>query len=175
MGQLEQFGLAEFEQIWEIMEESFPVDERRDRLGQETVLSEPYYHLYGYRAGGGIAAFFAVWEFEQFSFIEHFAVKQNHRNGGIGAILLTELLGMIKHPVILEVEPPEGELPRRRIGFYERNGFVLNPYAYEQPAMSKEGRAIPLMIMSAPQAVSAQAFEQMRDVLYRHVYKAGKR
>lgn len=30
--------------------------------------------------------------------------------------------------MLLEVEPSEGQMRRRRIGFYERNGFYLKHY-----------------------------------------------
>lgn len=171
MYQLEALTKADFEAVWNIMEESFPVDERRNRAGQEEILAEPCYHLYGCKQEGKLAAFFAVWEFEAFSFIEHFAVEKSHRNGGIGAALLGQLLALVKEPVILEVEPPEGELQRRRIGFYERNGFVTNSYDYVQPAMSEQGRAIPLRIMSRPEELGEVEFEKVRDRLYRDVYK----
>lgn len=171
MYQLEALKKSDFEAVWNIMEESFPVEERRNHRGQEQILAEPYYHLYGCKQEGKLAAFFAVWEFEDFSFIEHFAVEKNHRNGGIGAALLGQLLAAVKAPVVLEVELPEGELPKRRIGFYERNGFVTNPYDYMQPAMSEQGRAIPLRIMSNPEELGAAEFEKVRDALYRYVYR----
>ena len=66
-------------------------------------------------------AFLAVWEFDTFLFVEHFAVRKSCRNGGLGAVLLTQLTAQCRRPVILEVELPTGELEARRIAFYERN------------------------------------------------------
>lgn len=171
MCQLEVLTNADFDAVWNIMENSFPVEERRERRGQEGILAEPCYHFYGCKQEGVLAAFFAVWEFEEFSFIEHFAVEKSHRNGGIGAALLRQLLAEIKAPVILEVEPPEGELQSRRIAFYERNGFVINSYDYIQPAMSDQGRAIPLRIMSSPEKLGTAEYEKIRERLYRYVYR----
>lgn len=170
MYHLEQFKKQDFEEIYRIMEESFPIEERRNRCGQEKIIDEPSYYLYGCRAQGKIAAFFAVWQFETFSFIEHFAVEKGSRNGGIGAGLLKQLLEIIKQPVILEVELPEDALKTRRIHFYERNGFALNGYDYVQPAMSKEGKAIPLLLMSYPAALPEEHYHKVRDTLYRMVY-----
>ncbi len=82
-----------------------------------------------------LMAFLAVWEFDTFLFVEHFAVRKSCRNGGLGAVLLTQLTAQCRRPVILEVELPTGELEARRIAFYERNGFVMNPFEYMQPAM----------------------------------------
>lgn len=66
------------------------------------------------------AATFATWEIEDFLYIEHFAVKEEYRNGGYGGMLLDALLAEKKRPMVLEVELPEDALTRRRIGFYER-------------------------------------------------------
>lgn len=167
---LEQFYDKDFEEIYRIMEQSFPKDERRSRAGQENIVKEPCYQLYGGRKEGKIAAFFAVWDFESFSFIEHFAVEKESRNGGIGAELLAQLLEEIRKPVVLEVEPPEDELKKRRIAFYKRNGFQLNGYDYMQPAMSAERKAIPLMMMSYPKELTNYEFEKIRDTLYQQVY-----
>ena len=59
----------------------------------------------------------------------------------------------------------------RGIAFYERNGFVMNPFEYMQPAMGEDRHAIPLRIMSYPKRLLADEFETMRDVLYCHVYR----
>ena len=64
-----------------------------------------------------------------------------------------------------------GQLEARRIAFYERNGFVMNPFEYMQPAMGEDRHAIPLRIMSYPKRLVADEFETMRDVLYCHVYR----
>ena len=53
------------------------------------------------------AATFATWEIEDFLYIEHFAVKEEYRNGGYGGMLLDALLAEKKRPMVLEVELPE--------------------------------------------------------------------
>ena len=83
-------------------------------------------------------------------------------NGGFATTDLSEMM---------EVELPETEMAARRIGFYERNGFVMNPFEYMQPAMGEDRHAIPLRIMSYPKRLLADEFETMRDVLYCHVYR----
>lgn len=169
--ELTELTQADFDAVWEIMEDSFVIEERRTREGQQRLLAESCYHLYGYHRDGELAAFFAVWEFDTFSFLEHFAVKQVHRNGGIGGALLQKLLLQVKSPMILEVELPDAELQMRRIRFYERNGFGLNTYEYVQPSLNEESGELPLMIMSYPKKLKETEFERMRDVLYREAYK----
>lgn len=171
MQRLERLASEDFEEVWNIMEESFPVNERRSRAGQEELLKDSYYHLYGYCQRKEVVAFLAVWEFETFIFVEHFAVKHTYRNDGLGAGLLKKFLSQCSRPVILETELPTSELNERRIRFYERNGFLLNPYEYVQPALSEEGKAIPLRIMSYPRRLAVGEYETMRDLIYRRVYK----
>ena len=171
MRQLEVLQRSDFEEVWKIMRESFPADERRERAGQEALVTEPDYHLYGIREEGVPAAFADVWEFAEFSFLEHFAVEQGRRNGGLGAGLLRQLTGRVRLPLILEAEPPETEIAARRIAFYRREGFALNGYEYIQPAMSRTGRAIPLVVMSFPDPVNESRFQEIRAILYRRVYR----
>lgn len=169
--QLEKLKTNDFEHVWTIMEESFPIDERRTCEGQKKVLDNIHYQLYGCKIANNVAAFFAVWKFVDFAFVEHFAVDPNYRNGGIGAKLLQELLHSLNVPVVLEVEPPNTEMSQRRIKFYERNGFALNSYTdYIQPALSEKGSEIPLMIMTYPKEVSREQYEHIRDMLYHEVY-----
>ena len=119
------------------------------------------------------AGFLAVWEFESFTYIEHFAVDPALRNSGTGSAMLQELVRKYQKQICLEVELPEDELTRRRIGFYERNGFVFNEYPYIQPPISKGKSPVPLRVMTYGKGITRQAFEEMRKVLYRRVYKCG--
>lgn len=87
--------------------------------------------------------------------------------------MLQELVRKYQKQICLEVELPEDELTRRRIGFYERNGFVFNEYPYIQPPISKGKSPVPLRVMTYGKGITRQAFEEMRKVLYRRVYKCG--
>ena len=71
-----------FDEIFPLLEAAFPVTELRIREDQRNLLQEEYYRLYGVRKDGVFAAVFATWEIEDFLYIEHFAVKEEFRNGG---------------------------------------------------------------------------------------------
>ncbi len=115
----------------------------------------------------------AVHEWEDLLYIEHFAVAPAYRNAGLGRKMLQALLSGTKKRVCLEVEPPQDELTRRRIAFYERNGFLYHEYPYTQPSISAGRSPIPLRIM-ATQPLSEEAFCEVRERLYREVYGARK-
>lgn len=159
---------SDFSEIYRIMQASFSDDEYRPYDEQLALFEEPEYRIYYMPAG-----FLAVWEFESFIYIEHFAVDPALRNSGTGSAMLQELVKQYQKPICLEVELPEDELTRRRIGFYERNGFVFNEYPYIQPPISKGKSPVPLRVMTYGKGITRQAFEEMRKVLYRRVYKCG--
>ena len=165
---LQRINETNFPEIYRIMQASFSDDEYRPYDEQLALFEEPEYRIYYMPAG-----FLAVWEFESFIYIEHFAVDPALRNSGTGSAMLQELVKQYQKPICQEVELPEDELTRRRIGFYERNGFVFNEYPYIQPPISKGKSPVPLRIMTYGEAITRETFEAIKNVLYRSVYKYG--
>ncbi len=163
---LQRINETNFPEIYRIMQASFSDDEYRPYDEQLALFEEPEYRIYYMPAG-----FLAVWEFESFIYIEHFAVDPALRNSGTGSAMLQELVKQYQKPICLEVELPEDELTRRRIGFYERNGFVFNEYPYIQPPISKGKSPVPLRIMTYGSAITREEFQKMKEILYRRVYK----
>ena len=76
--------------------------------------------------------------------------------------------------VVLEVELPEDALTRRRIGFYERHGFVWNDYPYMQPPMRKGQEPLPLRLMTKPTALDVETYERYRSAIHQNVYRYTK-
>ncbi len=157
-----------FDEVYAIMEQSFPTDEIRPYSEQKKLLDNPAYSIY---ITPSVDAFIAIWEFEEFVFVEHFAVDSEHRNTGLGSRMLTEFLEKQDKIVCLEVELPDTELAKRRIGFYERNGFFLNEYEYFQPPISRGKKIVPLRIMTSRERIDEVTFDKIRNILYREVYK----
>lgn len=50
---LEKLDRSDFEEVYHIMEQSFPTDERRKKEGQQKLLEEEKYELLGVRNGEG--------------------------------------------------------------------------------------------------------------------------
>ncbi|MGN0288505.1 MAG: GNAT family N-acetyltransferase [Lachnospiraceae bacterium] len=165
-----------FEQVYELLEKSFPIDEYRTYEEQKELLLREEYRVYGMinqendQSSGQLQAFIALWECRNFTFIEHFAVNPVYRNTGMGAAILQEILPKLPGPVCLEVELPQNELASRRIGFYQRNGFILNDYPYMQPPISQGRNPLPLKIMTWGKGISEEQFQRIQGVLYREVY-----
>lgn len=161
---------AEFLRVWEIMEESFPYDERRPFEKQKALLLNPAYSIYVLHNGETLLGFIALWELEALAFVEHFAVAREYRNKGLGTKLLSGVLSGLSSDVCLEVEPPCDDITKRRVDFYTRNGFFLNEFPYLQPSLSAGQQAVPLMIMTYKRAAAKTEFEAIRDTLYAEVY-----
>lgn len=169
---LEELQVKDFDKVYSMMEESFPVDERRTYEEQKALLDNEMYSIYilSDTENDNIKAFIAIWRFDDFAFVEHFAVSSLYRNCGIGALILQEVKKLLSSMICLEVELPEEEMAKRRIGFYERNGFYYNEYEYMQPAISKDRNEIPLRIMTTGGKVTEDRFNEMKDILYQYVY-----
>lgn len=164
---IEKLEITDFETVFSIMERSFPPEEYRPFDAQKALLADPAYRIYTAKENGRILGFAAVWELENWLFLEHLAVEPQCRNRGIGGQLL-DFLG--KRRTCLEAEPPETEIARRRIGFYERNGFFLNAYPYEQPSLGEGRCPVPLKIMTAGGPISPEEFTALKALLYTRVY-----
>lgn len=132
------------EALFRIYEESFPVEERRD---WHHLPADDAFTLYGIYADDSDKpqGLLTLWNFGDFSYIEHFAVDGRLRGQGIGAEVLASVPGVL----LIEVELPEtGEMCRRRIAFYERNGFRLLDTPYIQPSYGPGLPELPMRLMS---------------------------
>ena len=168
---IELLRKEDFNQVFEIMKDSFPSDEYRSYDGQKALLAHPDYSLRVlYSEDEKVKAFIASWEFPTFMYVEHFAVNTRYRNKGLGAFILNEQLKLSDKMVCLEVESLDSEMNKRRIGFYERNHFFLNEYPYVQPAMADGKKEIPLFIMTSHRAIDEDRFLEVKNKLYKEVY-----
>ncbi len=160
-----------FGRVWELLELSFPSNERWDYDGflGEYANAEFNSMVYCPDELGGVLNF---WDFGSFIYVEHFAVAPKLRGQGTGAALMEELRRRVgDRPLALEAEPPEDSpIAARRIGFYKRIGFLQNPYEYIQPAMGENEQPLPLVIMSSPKLFTEAEFVEVRERMYERVY-----
>ncbi len=160
-----------FDEIFKIMDEAFPDSEMRSYDNQKKLLQNNRYHMYReYDETGAIIGFLAYWALNSCTFFEHLAVHSQVRGKGIGKSIISKKLNDVKLPVFLEVELPETDTAKRRIAFYERLGFKLNNFFYEQPALREHETSQQLLIMSYPDAVSDEEFAKYKKEIYNNVY-----
>ncbi|MBQ6946459.1 MAG: GNAT family N-acetyltransferase [Clostridia bacterium] len=168
---IEVLKIEDFDQMYHVMQYSFPPEERRTYNEQKALFNDPRYRVYVQKEQGSVIAFLASWHLDGFVFFEHFAVAKEKRNCGVGGRFLQEVVQTVKTLVCLEVEPPRDEFSCRRIGFYERNGFTLNDYPYMQPSITAGQPPIPLMLMTIGGSVTEAEFLNLKNQLYREIYK----
>ena len=157
-----------FDEIYKIMEEAFPAEERRPYDKQKDLYNNGMYRVSAVFDNKKIIAFSAYWDIYDFIFVEHIAVHKDGRNRGIGGQMISALTEKYKKTLILEVEPPISELAQRRVVFYKRCGFHLNDFYYIQPAL--QNKEIELKIMSYPKSLNINEFIIIKDKLYKYVY-----
>lgn len=150
---------------------SFPEDERRAfSLIRELIKEEPRFALYTLHKNSEYAGFITTWKLDDFSYVEHFAIDETARNSGIGAKAMKQFMALCSHPIVLEVELPAEEMSKRRVGFYERLGFVLDHHSYQQPPYREGDSWLEMRLMTHGPLDLEASFETVRDLLYRHVY-----
>ncbi|MBR4307989.1 MAG: GNAT family N-acetyltransferase [Oscillospiraceae bacterium] len=168
---LEYISHAEFPQVYALLEQSFPPEERRSFAGQKALLQREEYRLLAVTdPRGNLRGIMGVWEFADFIFLEHFAVDPACRNSGLGTKMLTALKeNYAPKAICLEAELPTEEMSRRRQEFYKRNGFSPRHQSYIQPSLGEDRSSIPLQILSTAEETDLP-FEHIRKELYTKVY-----
>ena len=165
---------AEIQEAITLYTAAFPSCERREVPDWLKCIAhkanEPF-TLWGIFQDELFAGFISSWDFGNFVYCEHFAVKQAIRGAGIGAktmSLLKENVG--ERPLVLEVETPDNEMAIRRIGFYQRQGFVVDQTTYMQPPYRKEDEWFELKLMTTNPTFLATHFEEVKRAIYQNVY-----
>jgi len=162
---------GEFEQFYALMEASFPECERKTK---DEFLSlckvNKLYKVYGAFEENILIGFFTVWEFNSFTFGDHFAVLPSFRNRGIGSLILKHIKENSNLPLIIEVEYPNELMAEKRLNFYLRNDFKQNSFDYLLPPMQEGYEPLPMIILSYPKLISETDFIEMRSVIYKEVY-----
>jgi len=147
-----------------LYEASFPRHEQRLPDEQRAVLSHPEYHFSQLFDGAEFVGLLLYWEAEDFRYVEHFCVRPELRGRRYGAKALEEL-GRDGKTVVLEIDPPVDDIARRRQGFYQRCGFAVNPYPHVHPPYRKGFRGHPLVVMSAPGALTQETYDRFAGYL----------
>ncbi len=110
------------------------------------------------------------WDFDSFYYVEHFAINPALRNGGYGKRTLECLLNQVDRPVVLEVEHPTDEMAKRRIEFYQRQGFRLWTQDYKQPPYKPGDNFLPMYLMVYGNLEPEKDFETVKAKIYSEVY-----
>lgn len=155
----------------ELLTTAFPKEERRElALQREYTDNNPLFFNNIILDKDIPVGFITYWKFEDYYYIEHFAIHPSQRNGGYGKKVLEHLHKTLNAPIVLEVELPNDEMSIRRIGFYERVNYKLWKNEYSQPPYRKGDDYLPMHLMVYGDLYSEKDFDRIKYNLYKEVY-----
>ena len=135
---------------------SFPLHEQRESASQIEILGNLDYHFDVVCDDDRFVGEVLYWNIGSALYIEHFCILPSMRNKHYGQKILAALQD---RPLILEIDPPMDAISRRRKGFYERCGFVENPYPHTHPPYHKGNAGHDLVVMSSPKELTPNEYE----------------
>lgn len=153
---IESCGDPLFSSFWALMEQSFPAWERRALEEQQRLLRQSEYHCEALLQNGAFAGLLCWWQLPETVYLEHLAIAPALRGRSLGGQAVS-LLQSSCRSIVLEIDPPEDAVSCRRLGFYQRLGFISNDYDYHQPAYRVGMDNVPLRLLSWPQALAQPA------------------
>lgn len=161
---------ADYAYMEALLVSSFPKEERRDLEQQRLNCREnSRFHPMLIRDGEARIGLMNYWQLDNMAYIEHFATSPDLRGKGYGQSALAELARLLGR-IVLEVEMPESDLARRRIGFYRRCGFGLCLQTYRQPPYREGDDWLPMLLMFRGVDNMDGEFAAVRDEIHRTVY-----
>lgn len=150
---------------------SFPSHEQREKPSQLRILQQDAYHFDTIYDNEEFVGEILYWDIGGAFYIEHFCVLPAQRNKHYGQKILKAYQAT---PLILEIDPPMDEISIRRKRFYERCGFVANPYSHIHPAYHSGNSGHELVIMSSPEMLRLDEYEHfnhyLRNIVMQNVY-----
>lgn len=153
-----------------LYESSFPADERRDWDEWIKLLDRSEFSLYEINKHSIFIGFITLWQLNGIVFPEQFSILPEERGKNYGTEAMEELIRTSDGLIILEVEEPFTEQAQRRIAFYRRCGFFVNQEEYYQPAYSPDKNKVKLLLMSYPQILKGNQFNEAKTQIHTIVY-----
>ena len=137
-----------YKQVESLLITAFPETERRDlELQRQYADHNPNFKVYAVCDADLFVGFFTLWNFEEFSYVEHLAVSPSLRGKGYGTHILQYIKEIVKNPLLLEIEIPVTKFQQLRQLFYEKNEFSKLDFPYFQPPYRAGGECISMHLM----------------------------
>ena len=163
---------VEFDEFYGVLEEAFPFLERKTKseLYNDFLVIKNFFPCFILRDGEKVGII-SYWEFDDFIFVEHLAIKKNLRNKALGTQFFNIFLNSITKTIVFEVEKLNNIMAKKRIHFYKRLGVVFNEYSYFQPSYHNGDDKVPMYFVSFPNNISLSQFENYTSLIKKYVYK----
>lgn len=159
-----------FNDAIKIYEESFPKFEQRTLKDQIEVLNNKQYHCCVALESNSLIGILFYWKYENYNYIEHFAILSNLRGQKYGSEILKEFCKNNKN-TLLEIDPPIDDISIKRLNFYSNLGFKLQKFEHIHPPYRKNYKGHKLKIMNFNKDLSIDEYNKFNNFLRTTVMK----
>lgn len=160
---------CKLDKVWPIFQESFTQEFLRTYDDQAKLLSKKEYALEYIIDSDKVLGFVSWWKFDQFAFVEHIGITKACRGNGLGSKVIEKMIR--EHDLlVLEVEPPNTDIDKKRIEFYKRCGMVENEFPYLQPPLQPNMPWMPLILFTN-RPLTIEECQTVKAKLYEEVYQ----
>lgn len=161
-----------FDSVWATYNFSFPEFEKRLKRDQINVLKDERYKMFAIVEDDLYIGFIMIWEFDNFCFIEHFAIDPSNRGKSYGRSIIKEIQKQFADKtIILEIDPPIDEISIRRLNFYTSLGFIFSDIYHLNLPYQIGGEGHQLNIMAYPSPISESEYNVFNNFLNTEVIK----
>ena len=169
---VEKISLKQFDEVYQLFEQSFIQTELRPYQKMKDLFQRGLFSIYAKYEKDELLGAMVVWELNSCIYLENFAVNEKQRGQGLGSYFLKQFCHLYDGQLlVLEVEKPHDDLSNRRIGFYERMGFLLTPFGYVQPTFRSNDEAVSLILMTYPEMIDHQKYQEIKEKIFKVVYQ----
>lgn len=155
---------------WRVYAESFPEFEQRRFENQVRAMEDKRYKCLTFWENEKLIGILLYWEWENYRYIEHFAISPELRGRNYGTKLLKDFCSC-SQTVILEIDPPIDEVSVNRLRFYERLGFVMNEYPHIHPPYRRKYNGHSLKVLSFQSRLGVLEYSNFNIFLKNEVMK----
>jgi ribosomal protein S18 acetylase RimI-like enzyme len=168
---IQEINDPDFDAIYKLYDSAFPPNERRTRTELELIFkATDNFFINSIHFNAEFAGLLNFWQFDDFIYVEHFAIIEKFRSQKMGSTLLENFIENTNVSIIIEVEQATNALAARRISFYEKLGFYLIHLPYAQPPYDGISEFTPMHIMCNNASFAITHFEQIKNKIYENVY-----
>ncbi len=162
-----------WEQSWKIYQSNFPSGEQRLLMDQKRALVDDRYHCMAILDHDEVVGIVFYWVLPSVLFVEYLAIGEAFKGRGIGSAVLS-MLKQQPGRLILEIDPPIDETSIRRMNFYKRDGWVLNPYLHMNLPLRVGDEEVPLRVMTVDTILSEVEYDAFLSLLMTDIIQYGE-
>lgn len=151
-----------FHKAWSLYEKAFPEIERRNLKEQKKILEDNRYKALAYLDGNTFIGIVFYWDFNNFRFIEHFAIDSTLRGKSYGSKILESLINSHEN-IVLEIELIHDAISKKRLRFYEKFDFKVNDFKHYQVPFREGQESLELLFLSHGRVLSKNEYEELNS------------